>query len=182
VKIRLAPGEHPRVQLRERRDLRDGHQMTAAEAPHLTLDAALFVCPLDTRDRELRLIHIVRAQRDKPVSLHTLTAAQHLLDRAREIVIAHQAEYPAKPVKRVDMSLQERLLGAVRERHRERRTRVTRTHVKQVNLRRASGHPDLRLTPVHLALHARLTDLRHERLSLDPPHKWELFRPMRCVK
>ncbi len=63
------------------------------------------------------------------------------------------------------VSLQERLLGAVRERHRERRTRMTRTHVKQVDLRRRPSHRDLRLTPVDLRLHTRTVDLRHERLD-----------------
>jgi hypothetical protein len=138
--------------------------MTAAETPHLALHATLFVCPLDPRDRELRLIEIVRTQRDKTIGLHTLTAAQHLLDSAREIVVAHQTEHPAEPVKRLHVSLQERLLGAVRERHRERRTGMAGTHVEQVDPRRGSSHPDLRLTPVDLALHARLMGLRHERL------------------
>ncbi len=85
-----------------------------------------------------------------------------------EIVVAHQAEHPAEPVKRLHVSLQERLLRAVRERHRERRTRVASTHVEQVDLRRGRGHPDLRLTPVDLALHTCLMNLRHERLHALP--------------
>ncbi len=142
--------------------------MTTTETPHLALHAALFVGALHPWDRELRLIEVVRAQRDEPVGLNALAATEHLLDRAREIVIAHQAEHPAEPVKRLHVGLQERLLGAVRESHRERCARVAGTHVEQVDLPRARGHPDLRLAPVDLALHARLMDLRHERLHALP--------------
>jgi len=65
--VGLAAGEHPHIQLAERRDIWDRHQMTATKTPDLSLNAALFVGALDTRSRELRLIEIVRAQRDEPV-------------------------------------------------------------------------------------------------------------------
>ena len=134
MKIGLAAREHPRVQLPERADIWDRDEVTAAETPDLSLDPTLFVGALDPGGRELRLIKIVRAQRDKPVRLDTPAVAQHLLDHTREIVITQQAKHATKPVKRVHVSLEERLLGAVREHHRERRTRMTRTHVKQVDL------------------------------------------------
>ncbi len=107
--------------------------MTTAETPDLSLDAALFMGALDPRSRELRLIEIVRAQRDKAIRLDPAPATQNLLHSARQVVIAKQAEHPAEPVERLDMRLQKRLLGAVRERHRERRPRMTRTHMKQVD-------------------------------------------------
>jgi hypothetical protein len=84
---------------------------------------------------------------------------------SRNIFIAQQAEHATKPVKRVHVGLEERLLGAVRERHRERRTGMTRPHVKQVDPRRRPSYRDLRLTPVDLRLHTRTVHLRHERLD-----------------
>jgi hypothetical protein len=106
----------------------------------------------------------VRAKRDETISLDPPPSTQNLLDRARQIVIAKQAEHAAEPVERLDMRLQERLLGAVRERHRERRTGMTRTHMKQVDLQLGAGHRDVRLAPVDLGLHPRRMHLRHERL------------------
>jgi hypothetical protein len=38
-----------------------------------------------------------------------------------------------------------------------------------------------RLTPEQLERYEAWFE-NSRRLSLDPPHKWELFRPMRCVK
>ena len=143
--------------------------MTTAETPDLALDSALFMRALNPGDRELRLIKIVRAQRDEPVGLHALATAQHLLDRTGQVVIAQQTEYPTEPVERLNVRLQERLLGAVRERHRKRRTRMTRAHMEQVDLARDTSHRDLCLTPIDLGLHARLTHLRHERLNTLAP-------------
>jgi hypothetical protein len=57
----------------------------------------------------------------------------------------------------------------MRERHRERRTRMTRAHVEQVDLARDTSHRDLRLAPIDLGLHDPLTRLRHERLNTLAP-------------
>jgi hypothetical protein len=45
---------------------------------------------------------------------------------------------------------------------------MARTHVEQEDPRRDTRHRDLRLTPIDLALHARLMGLRHERLNTLP--------------
>ena len=71
------------------------------------------------------------------------------------------------------MRFEERLLSFVRERHRERRARVTRAHMKQEHLPTLTGEIRERLTPINLSLHRRVMHLRHERLHaltpLPPP-------------
>ena len=67
--VGLAAGEQPRVQLGEAPHRRDRHQMAAAEPADLALDPALLMRAAQPDQRELRLEHVVRAQRDEPVGL-----------------------------------------------------------------------------------------------------------------
>jgi hypothetical protein len=120
---------------------------------------------LGPRDRELRVKQVVRAQRDEAVGLDPPTASQHERHRGLQIVVADQVGHTAKPVERLRVPLQERLLGAVREGHRKRRAGVARAHVKHVDLPPQPAQIDVRLTPVDLGLHARLVHLGHERLD-----------------
>ena len=56
-----------------------------------------FSCaPSLARPRERRLVQVVRAQRDEPVLLDPAAAAQHLLDRRAQVVVADQREHAAE--------------------------------------------------------------------------------------
>jgi hypothetical protein len=144
--------------------------VAAAETADLVLHAALLVSPPLAGQAEHRLKHVVRAQRDEPVALHAATPLEHLRDSATEIVIAERREHTLKEVEGVNMALQERLLGLATERHREPGTRVAGPHQEHMHHRRLRAHDHLRLTPIDLALRARVGHQRHERLDLaDPP-------------
>jgi hypothetical protein len=105
----------PLVELRQRADLRDRHQIRAAEPADVALDAALLVRAFLARTGEARFIEIVRAQRDEPVGLHAAAAAQHPLDRRAKVVVPDQAEHATEELQRGDVTLQKRLLGLAPE-------------------------------------------------------------------
>jgi hypothetical protein len=67
------------------------------------------------------------------------------------------------------VGLQERLLSLSPERHRERRAGMTRPHQEHVHHYRHPAQNHLRLTPVNLGLHARVSHQRHKRLDLAQP-------------
>ena len=143
--------------------------MVAAEAANLALHAALLVRAFDPRGGEDRVEQIVRAHRDKPIGLHAPAAAQHLLHRRAQVVIANLAEHATEPIERQHVPLQERLLSLHRRGHRERRTRETRPHMEQVHPGPRAREVDLGLAPVNLRRAGRRVDLRHEHLTDHQP-------------
>ena len=134
-------------------DRRDRDEVVAAEAADLALDAALLVRALEARRGELRLEQVVRAQRDEAVGLDAPAALEHLLDRRAQVVVADQREHAAEPLERLDVQLQERLLGLDQRRLTERRARERGAHQEQVHRRRARrASSTSRLAPVDLGL------------------------------
>ena len=171
AQVRLAAREQQRVELGQVRDRRDGDQVVAAEAPDLALDATLLVRALDARRGELRHEQVVRAQRDEPVGLHAPPSLEDLLDRRAQVVEADLLEDAAEPLERLDVELQERLLGLDQRRLAERRARERRAHQEQMHPRRDASQLDLRLAPVDLRQHAGRVDLRDEHLADRPTHR-----------
>ena len=121
--------------------------------------------PLLAADAEARREHVVRAQRREAIRLHPPATLGHLRDRGLEVVIAHDVEHAAEPLKRVDVTLEERLLGLALERHHEPGAREARPHHEQMHDRLDTAQPDRRLAPVDLRFHTRLRHQRHERLA-----------------
>jgi len=109
-----------------------GTRCMRRKAADLALDTALRVRLL-AGARDAGLIEIVRAQRDKAVGLDPAAALEHLRDRRAQVVIAQQREDSAEELKRLDVRLQERLLGlacvrlhkAAAEKHARTRNRHT---------------------------------------------------------
>jgi hypothetical protein len=107
----------------------------------------------------------MRAHRDEPVGLHSPAAAEHLLHRRAQVVIADLAEHAAEPVKRLRVAFQERLLSLDRRRHRERRPGKARAHVEQVHPGPSADEIDVGLAPVHLGRPRGRVHLRDEHLA-----------------
>ena len=142
AEILLAAGEQQRVQLGEVTQLRDRHQVVAAEAADFALHATLLVRPFEARGRELRREQVVRAQRDEPVGLDPPAALQHLLHRRGQVVEPDLREHAAEPLERLHVQLQERLLGLDQRRLAERRARERRAHHEQMHLHRHAAEHD----------------------------------------
>ena len=85
--------------------------MVPAVAADFALDATLLVGSFEAGGRELRREQIVRTQRDEPVRLDPAAALQHLLHRRAQVVEPDLREHAAEPFERLDVQLQERLLG-----------------------------------------------------------------------
>jgi len=145
--------------------------VVAPQAPDLALDTAVLVGALKARGRELRAEQVVRAQRDEPIGLHAPAAAQDLLDRRGQVVEADLLEGPAEPVERLDVQLEERLLGLDQRRLAERRPGERRAHEEQMHLRAHPRQVDLRLAPVDLGPGARRVSLGDEDLADRPAHR-----------
>ena len=163
------------VELLQRADLRHRHEVAATVAADLAFDAALLVGALLARPGEGRLEQVVGAQRDEPVLLDPPAAAQHLLDRRAQVVVADQREGAAEEAERLHVRLQERLLRLPLEGDHERGARVAGAHQEQVHRAPLPGDLDDRLAPVDLRLDTRLVHLRHEHLvhrlaQLAPAH------------
>lgn len=139
--------------------------MTATETADFALDAALLMRALKADQGELRLEHEVRPQGDEAVGLDAPAALEDLLDRRSEVVVAHQRRDAAEELERLGVAFEERLLGLVEERGRERRARVTQAQMEEMNLRAPPAEQHPRLAPVDLALDPRRVQLRHERLA-----------------
>ena len=131
---------------------------------HLAFHPALLVP--SCRIAKFRLETPVRAEGDEPLGLLRLMAAQNLLHRALQVVIAQQSEDTTKMVKRPLVRFQESLLRGVIIGRVERSATRHGAHRKVVNL--LSLVPDLSygFVPIDLGLAAAPgIDLRHERLS-----------------
>jgi hypothetical protein len=152
------------VELFQRRHLRHRHQVRATVAAHLALDAALLMGTLAASAGERRLEQVVGAQRDEAVLLDPPAAAQHLLDRGAQVVVADQREGAAEEVERLHVRLQERLLRLPLERDHERRARVAGPHHEQPDRAPLAGDLDHGLAPVDFRLNPGLVHLRHEHL------------------
>jgi len=109
------------VELLERGDLGDRDEVRAAEAADFAFHAALLVGARAAGASERRLVQVVRTQTDETVLLDPPSAAQHLLDRRAQVVVADRRERAAEEAERLHVRRQERLLRLPLERDHERR-------------------------------------------------------------
>jgi len=117
----------------------------------------------------------MRPQRDEPVGFHAPAALEDLLDRGLQVVKADLREHAAKPLERLHMQLQERLLGLDQRRLAERRPRKRRAHHEQMHLHLAIRELDERFALVDLRLDPGRVDPRHEHIP-DRPAQLALAR------
>jgi hypothetical protein len=126
---------------------------------------------LKARRRELRAEQVMRAQRDETIRLDTPAAPQDPLDRRGQVVEANLLKDAAEPLERLDLALEERLLGLDQRRLTERRAREARAHEEQVHLRARPREVHMRLAPVDLSPDTGGVDLRDQHLPDRPTHR-----------
>src|SRR5258707_12217000 len=102
--------------------------MVPAEVTYLAFHATLLVAP--RRIAELRLESPVRAEGDQALRLLPLMAAQNLLHRALQVVVAQAPEHAAEIQL---MRFQKGLLRGVIEGHVKRSATCHRAHRERVN-------------------------------------------------
>src|ERR1019366_7198729 len=149
-------------QLRQVRDVRNQHQMVAPEVAHFAFHAALLIAP--RRIAELRLKTPVRTETDQPLRLFPLMAAQNLLHRTLQVVVAQPLEDATEVAKRQLVRFQKSLLRGVIVGHMKRSAAGHRAHREYVDLAHLVRHLGHRLVPVHLRFAAPVVDLRNESL------------------
>jgi hypothetical protein len=140
--------------------------MVSAKVAYLAFHAALLIA--SRRIAELCLKAPVRAEGDQAFRLLSLMAAQNLLHRALQVVVAQATEHATKVVKRQFVRFQKGLLCGVIVGHVKRSPTGHRAHRKNVNpqsFAREVGHG---FVPIHLRLPAPVVNLRHERF---PPRE-----------
>src|SRR5712692_2452133 len=136
--------------------------MVAPEVAHFAFHAALLIA--SCRVAELRLETPVRTETDQPLRLFPLMAAQNLLHRALQVVVAQQLEHATKVAKRQLVRFQKGLLRGVIVGHMKRSPAGHRAHREYVNLAHLVRHFGHRLVPVHLRFAAPVVDLRNKSL------------------
>ena len=154
---------------------RHRHQMVPPEIAHFAFHAALLVAA--RRVAKLRLESPVRTKSDQPVGLLALVPAQNLLHRALQVVVAQPPEHSAEIVKGPLVRFQKRLLRGVKIRSMKRSAARHAAHREKMCGLAALLELHRGLVPIHLGLHAPVVTLRHERLArrhpqllLSPPH------------
>ena len=101
------------VQLGQRGDPGDGHEMASAEAADLAFDAAFLVCPSLPGLTEEGLEDVVTAYRDEALGLVAVATHQHPGDRRLQVVVADAARHAPEVLEGPDVSVDENLLGLV---------------------------------------------------------------------
>ena len=94
--VKQVTGRDQRVQLGQRRDVRDRDEVTAPEPADLALDAALLVRAFDARSAEERVEAVVAAQRDEPLRLVAVASPQHPHHGGFEVVVTDPARAPPR--------------------------------------------------------------------------------------
>ena len=126
------------VQRRQRRDRGDGDQVAAAEPADLAFDPALLVRAFLARRAEERVVPVMGAQRDEPLGLGPVPAAQHPHHGGLEVVIADPAGHRAEVLKGQHVAFQERFLRLGGERDVERPARARQPHHEHPQLHQRS--------------------------------------------
>ena len=106
------------------------------------------------------------AQRDEPLGLGPVPAAQHPHHRGLEVVIPDPAGHRAEVLERQHVALQERLLRLGSERDMKGPARARQPHHEHPQLDQHPVDDGVELPEVHLGLRARLVRLRHHDLHL----------------
>ena len=136
--------------------------MGTAEAPDLGLDAALLVRAGAAGEREEGVEEVVRAQGDEAVRLLAAAAAQDLLHRRGEIVVADRAKDAAEEAEGLDVPLEEGLLRVALEAGHEGGARVGGAQEEEPDTQPPTPDLDLGLAPVDLGLLAGQVYLGNE--------------------
>src|ERR1035441_7246170 len=105
-------GQYLLVQCVQIARLRHWHKQVTPEPSQLTFDAAFFVATGGVT--VLTLIAPVRPERNDPIRLHSLVAAQNLLHHGLHVVIPQGLENTAKIGKRMFVGFKQSLLRGVR--------------------------------------------------------------------
>jgi hypothetical protein len=108
----------------------------------------------------------VAAQRDEPLGLGPVPAAQHPHHRRLEVVIPDPARHRAEVLQRQHVAFQESFLRLGGERDMERPARARQPHHEHPQLQQDAGDHGVELAEVHLSLRARRMRLRHHDLHL----------------
>jgi hypothetical protein len=113
----------------------------------------------------------MRAERHEPHRLLSPVPAQDLAHRARQVVVAQQAEHPAEIAEGFLMRLQEGLLRRVQVGPVERRATRHRAHCEYLHPGPLAAEVSPGLVPVHLRLLAQAVALRYEGLAQHQAHR-----------
>src|SRR6266545_4046866 len=137
--------------------------MIPAEVTYFPLHSAFLVAPRWIA--ELRLESPVRAEGDQACRLLPLMAAQNLLHRTLQVVVAQAPEHPTEIAKRQFVCFQKSLLRGVIVSHVKRSPTRHRAHREVMNPLTLAPDLGQGFVPIHLCFAAPVVDLRHERLS-----------------
>ena len=140
--------------------------MAAAEPADLAFHPALLMGAALARDAEERVVPVMAAQRDEPLGLGPVPAAQHPHHRGPQVVIPDPAGHRAEVLERQHVALQERLLRLGGERDMKGPARARQPHHEHPQLDQHPGDDGVELPEVHLGLRARRVRLRHHDLHL----------------
>ena len=152
-----------RVQLGKIACRRHGNPVVAPEVAAFTFHAALLVAFAGRA--EVSLILPVRAEGDEASRLLAPIAAQDLLHRARQVVVAKPAEDAAEVMKRQLVGFQKRLLRGSQIGAMIGRSTGHRPHLEHLELDPLAVQIGIRFIPVDLRFHAPVVALRHEGLQ-----------------
>ena len=150
-----------RVQLGERPDSGDGHQVTAAEPADLALDPALLMAALDPGQAIEAVEAVVGAQPDEPFVLQPVPTQQDLDDRGLQVVVADQRRDATEMLEGEHVALEERLLGLMAERHMEPTARTAQAQAEHPALHQGPGDPGHELPEIALGFLAGAVALGH---------------------
>ena len=106
----------------------------------------------------------MRSERDEPCRQLSLLAAQDLLHRARQVIVAKPAKDPFKVSECQFVRLQKRLLRRTRISPMEGRAAGHRSHRKNLQLNPIAVQIGVRFVPIDLGHYAPVITLRNERL------------------
>src|SRR6266852_7537211 len=126
----------------------------------LSFHASFFVAA--RRVAILALETPVRPEGDDAFGFHALPAAQDLLHRAREVVVAQRAEDAVEVGERVLVPFQKRLLGRVGIGPVEGVSRSHAPHREELQLAALAAQLRYRFEPIDLRFLAPVVALRHE--------------------
>src|SRR5581483_5913273 len=144
--------------------------MTAAEPPDLAFHATLFVAAVLTRAAKKRIETIMATQCNEPFGFLPAPTPQNPHHRRGEVVVTNPGGHTTQPLKRPNMSLQERLLALGKKRRRRTLTRGRQAQDEQVTLGHHPTNFSIKLAEIGLTLGAR-------RMLLSNHHLHRLGQP-----
>ncbi len=169
-------GLEQRVELDQAAHERNRHEVAAAEAPDLTLHAALLVGAARPGLAVEGVLAVVRAQRRETVALHAVAAAQHAHHGRLQVVVADPSRHAPETAEGDHVALEERLLSFAGEADVDRPPRVRETHHEHRQLGQLPVQVDAHRAEVDLGLLARGMDSGDGPGGWSPPCGWTQAR------